>query len=464
MLSRYIPGQGMCNLGVQIKNIGPTGPTGPTGADGPIGPQGPIGDQGIAGEQGPIGPIGPQGIPGYIELGNVAIVDKIHPGTMPSVSGPAFPNINDAVTAMSGNTGTIWVMPGVYNLTESLTIPDNVCLRGMNVQTVVINYTGNTGSAISVGNGRIEDLTLNMYCGATAGATVSAIEVTDPTKFKLRTAVVNTYGYTGSTCYGLYCNVTGPTGPSPSVAMRGSTINVAVPIGATGYGMYLGPSGNCRFGARDSNIYSMWPSGVTGGYAIGCVCAATGGILEIKSSTVYGDSADISQNEGRIILGATDLATSNANSKGFSVGIEPANVHFTLSSQISFTGGGSQDDTPTGTYYLHPGSQIANFSTGPMGIPFVEKSIVFEGIATTTNGLTGNQTVNVNLYKQSSSSATGGVPFYGPITLNSGTQTVKFSGKSQFFNSQTDYLQVECIISGDPLTAGNDVIVDLAKY
>jgi hypothetical protein len=66
-MQRYVPGQGMCNLGVQFKNIGPAGPPGATG---------------------------PQGI--SANRGNLAIVDS---GT--SITAGTY------ITAGSGNTWTL---------------------------------------------------------------------------------------------------------------------------------------------------------------------------------------------------------------------------------------------------------------------------------------------------------------------------------------------------------------------
>ena len=76
MLLNYRPGAGLCNIGVQVKNIGPPGPpgppgtssntgaTGPTGSKGPTGPTGPTGARGADGTATNTGATGPTGLAG----------------------------------------------------------------------------------------------------------------------------------------------------------------------------------------------------------------------------------------------------------------------------------------------------------------------------------------------------------------------------------------------------------------
>ena len=64
MLKRYVPGQGMVNIGVQDKAaiaVGETGPRGPRGHPGPATTIGATGPRGELGHQGPVGPRGPKG-------------------------------------------------------------------------------------------------------------------------------------------------------------------------------------------------------------------------------------------------------------------------------------------------------------------------------------------------------------------------------------------------------------------
>jgi hypothetical protein len=162
-------------------------------------------------------------------------------------------------------------------------------------------------------------------------------------------------------------------------------------------------------------------------------------------------------------LAGTDLINANAGSNGFTVNMEPSHMFFQLASRLNFTGGGSEVATTTGTYYLHAGSNCSNFSTNVIGYPFVQKVIVFEGLVTTTQGVTGAQVVTVNFYKSTTSNVLGTL-FAGPLVLNSTTQTVKFQNKSASFNPLTDYLQVQCGVTGANLAVGNDVLVGVGLY
>ena len=187
----------------------------------------------------------------------------------------------------------------------------------------------------------------------------------------------------------------------------------------------------------------------------------------LKTSTCSGSTSDIKQPSGLtnpvIQLNATDLQNATADSNGFTVNTEPNHIYFCLTSQVNFTGSGSAVDTPIGTYYLSPGSQIANFSSGIVGYPFVQKVIIFEGLLSATTNLTGLQTITVTFYKSTSPNVLG-TSFAGPLVINVGTQITKFQNKCTTFNPLTDFLQIQCVISGANLTAGNNVCVAIAGY
>jgi len=87
---------------------------------------------------------------------------------------------------------------------------------------------------------------------------------------------------------------------------------------------------------------------------------------------------------------------------------------------------------------------------------------VIQGILSTTNGLTGSQTVTVTFYNATSPSVLG--TSFASLTINSTTQNAKFNNLSSTFTGATNYLQVVCVISGANLTAGNDVVVGIGLY
>jgi hypothetical protein len=210
------------------------------------------------------------------------------------------------------------------------------------------------------------------------------------------------------------------------------------------------------------------PTGPTGSnVCIGVENTNTGSFVALKTSSVYGSTFDIKQpvltstQASCLQLSGTDLINANADFNGFTVNTEPSHLYFVLGSQVNFTGSGSEVATPTGTYYLVPGKSIANFAIGVVGTPLVQRYILFEGILSATNSLTGLQNVTVTLYKSQVPNILG--TSFATLTINSTSINAKFQNISMTFTSG-DYIQVQCVISGANLTAGNDIIVGLAIY
>jgi hypothetical protein len=267
----------------------------------------------------------------------------------------------------------------------------------------------------------------------------------------------------------LVTDATTPNGYSPADALRGVNINVSTnSTGPTGpYGIDV--LGTSYFGVRDSNIYCTGPTGPLG--PIGVATNNTGCFSTYKQCSIAGSLFDLKQqqyvenvNTSTIQLCGTDLINANAGSNGFTVNMEPSHMFFVLGSRLSFSGQGSEISTTQGTYYLHNGTNCSNFSTNVIGYSFVQKVIVFEGLLTTSQGLTGAQVATVTLYKSSTTPNSLGTLFAGPLVINSTTQSVKFQNKSATFNPLTEFLQIRCVISGQDLTAGNDVTAGIALY
>ncbi|MCB0317750.1 MAG: hypothetical protein KDD56_03270 [Bdellovibrionales bacterium] len=111
------------------------GSAGPQGEQGPQGKQGPQGLQGPQGEQGPVGDPGPT-------MQNIVTV---------SASGADFDNVADALASISDASDTnpyvVDVGPGVYNLSNRITVPSYVHLRGNGPGITVL-----TGTATGFGS------------------------------------------------------------------------------------------------------------------------------------------------------------------------------------------------------------------------------------------------------------------------------------------------------------------------
>jgi len=216
-----------------------------------------------AGPPGPQGPIRPQG--------NVATVDAVYGNDYTaSVGGSSFRTINAAISAISSGQ-TIFVLPGTYNLSYGITIPNGTSIRGMSLQTCIIqmlNVISDT-TLITMGtNTRVEDLTFNL----TSTGHYNLIGITFPgtttTNAKLRTCVLNVNNSTASTggtsdVYGVLCNGTGTLSNSSFSfnSLKGSTINVY----SNGNGKKRGVlvSNSNIVSTRDLNVYVAQPTDTT---------------------------------------------------------------------------------------------------------------------------------------------------------------------------------------------------------
>jgi hypothetical protein len=477
----------------QDGSTGPTGPTGFTGPTGPTGFTGPTGPTGFTGPTGPTGPSGPVGhgyatlVPtgsyvlgsgeiGYMtmgiynnlfttQLGNVAIVDSIYGNDSTGyVGGLPFLTINSALSAISSGQ-LVWILPGTY--IETFTIPTGVSVIGIDAQNVVLqpNITADTTAITMSTNTRLENMTLKM---TTSGAyNITGVHFVSGASINAKVRVlIATITSTNTGNYNVIGVLSDGTTTNPQTtyssanAIQRTTINVVSSTTGISRGLYI--TGANRFPVRDMIVYA---SG-TGSNIIGAETTNASSFLEIKTSTINGATYDIRQPSGisssTIQLTATDLANANPYSTGFTLNTEPTNVYFILGSAVSFTGQGSQTSTTTGTYYLCPGTTIANFASTLIGIPFVQNLVVIQGILSNTNGLTGSQQVTVTFYNSTNMFGLG--TSFASLTINSTTQVAKFNNKSSIFIGGTSYLQIVCVVSGANLSSGNDIVVGIGLY
>jgi hypothetical protein len=128
---------------------------------------------------------------------------------------------------------------------------------------------------------------------------------------------------------------------------------------------------------------------------------------------------------------------------------------------VSFTGQGGLAVTPAGTYYLSPGTSIANFANLVVGIPFGQKVVIFEGVISSTVAIPAGVTVTVTLYKSSTPNVLG--TSFVSATLNSSTQNSVINNFATSFTT-SDYFQAACVISGGSLTAGTNITIAIGTY
>lgn len=405
---------------------------------------------------------------GKASTGNMLTVDSVYGNDTLAEKNPytySFLTVEAAIGVVASGQ-TIYILPGTYNLSAGITIPSGVSIRGANVQTVTIQMTSVTADTtlVTMGtNTRVEDVTLTLSASGNCNLTGVLFPTTTSINSKLRTTVINvTLPSLGSyNAYGVLANgtTTTPSAYSSSNAMRGCTINVVSTSAGICRGLYV--TGDCRFTARDTNILA---SG-TGTDLIGAEITNSSGFLELKTSSVSGTVHDVKQPSGLttsvLQLAFTDLINANANSNGFSVKTEPSHLLFVLGPTVVFTGSGSVAVTPVGTYYLTPGTSIANFATTVVGIPFPQKVIIFDGVVSSTIAIPSGHTVTVDLYKSTSPSVLG--TSFQTVTLNSTTQNVIIHNFASTFDT-TDYFQARCVVTGGSLTAGTNICIAIGLY
>ena len=342
---------------------------------------------------GPAGPAGPQGP--YSPRGNTAVVDAVYGNdSTASIGGSPFLTISAAVSAVSSGQ-TVWILPGTYTLASGLVLPNGISLRGLSLQTTIIqmNVTSSTTLLTMGEQCRVEDLTINLTCtGSTAGVVLKGIVFggTSSQTSKLRVCVVNVNNSTmsktlTSTVTGIEFSGTGSlTSSSFSFnSVKGSTINVYSNGAGNKRGLLV--SNSNQVSTRDTNVYVAQPPNTdsTGSY-VGVETNDSGntGSIQLRSTTsgvVYPTAtqsytaSDILQSTPPTILDptylasagiqvgpGTDLVTKSAGGKGFSTYVYPITVYYGLKGSLSSAGSG----------YLWPGTQSVSAGSFPdPGLP-----------------------------------------------------------------------------------------------
>jgi hypothetical protein len=334
------------------------------------------------------------------QLGNVIRVDSVYGNdSTGNVGALPFLTVGAAITAAASvatvsNPITVWVLPGIYNLSAGITIPPYVCLRGLNIQTAIIQMLGVTANTTLVtmsDNCRVEDLTLKLT--STGHYTLKGVVFGGTTSItaKLRVCVLtvdnSAASATGTSAVsGVEFSGTGTLGAGSFSfnSIKGSTINVS----SNGNGIKRGVlvTNTNVTSTRDTNIYVAQPpatTGHTGSYVgvetndtnqtgsiqlrsttIGTVTPATGqtytasDILQTTPTTItnptYLASAGIQVGPG------TDLVTKTAGGKGFSTYIYPTTLFYGAIGTLH-TSGNPGTGTPA---YLWPGSVVIHGSGG----------------------------------------------------------------------------------------------------
>lgn len=433
------------------------------------GPQGAQGAQGATGIQGVTGLQGATGTSGTIALGNTAVVDSVNGNdSTASVGGLPYRTVNAAVAAVTSGQ-TVWILPGTYNLTSGLVLTSGISIRGLSLQTVVIqmlNVTANT-TLITMGeNCRVEDVTLRLT--SLGHYTLKGIVFggTSTVTSKLRTSVVTVDNssalVTGtSNVYGIEANGTGSlTSESFSFnCLKGSTINVKSNGGGNKRGVLVSNSNIVT--TRDLNIYVAAPLNTA---SIGSYVGAetndlisSSGSIQMRATTIGTTpptgshtytASDILQTTpftitdptylaslGIQIGPGTDLVSKSAGNRGFSTYIYPNTIFYGLKGNVS--------SGPAG--WLWPGTVSASSTFPDPGTPppffRVQQPALISGLSGSVNiAPSAGDTVTLSVQYQPISDQ---IPNLGGATF-----TGSISGKTLSASSISGTIQIGQLLTG----------------
>ena len=430
---------------------------------------------------------------GY-QFGNTAIVDIVYGNdSTASVGGSSFLTIESAISAIT--TGqTIWVLPGIHTLSSGITIPNGTSIRGLSVQTTIIQMNVNsTTTMITMGeNCRIEDFTINIICtGSTDNIFLKGIlfSGTSSQTSKIRTCVLSVNNSTmnntlTSTVTGVEFSGTGLLSSSSFSfnSIKGTTINVY----SNGQGNKRGilVSNTNQVSTRDTNIYVAQPTNTTStGSYVGIETndlRSQIGSIQIRSTTcgiVYPTvlqsytASDILQTTPIIVTNpgyltsagiqigtGTDLVTYSAGGKGFSAYIYPLIIYYGLKGNISRAVNNS---------YLWSGTQeiingVFPDPTLPAAYFRIQQPTLIAGLFCSTNIAPGGaNSITLTVY-------------YTPVggILTSSIFTVTISGTDttgSFYNgsvrlSPGDYLHLQLSYTGNNANLANDITAQIDLF
>jgi len=428
------------------------------------------------------------------KLGNVLVVDGVNGNdSTASVGGLPYKTVNAAVSAATANSNqVIWILPGIYNLTSGLVMPDGVSMRGISLQSCVIqmtNVTADTTLLTMGSNSRIEDLALSLT--STGHYTLIGIAftgtTTQTTKLRTCTVTVNNTGasYTGtSEVTGVKASGTGSLSPASFSfnSLKGSTISVYSNGGGNKRGILVSSSNTLT--TRDLNVYVAAPtdSTSTGSY-VGIETndsnASQYGSIQLRATTVgtfttsiSGTNSDILQTTPSSIVTptylatagiqvgpGTDLVTKSAGGKGFSSYVYPTTIYYGLKGTVTSAGAG----------WLWPGTQAVSAGSFPdAGLPAayyrIQQPCILSGMAVGINTSCGG-TNSLTILVQKTPISTGvKVDTSYTTTLSGAVLTASFYSGSVNF-AAGDYLHAYLsYTSGSPPNSAHDVTVQLDLF
>jgi hypothetical protein len=457
---------------------GATGATGPVAATGATGATGPAG-VGVTGATGPLGstgatgPAGATGVAGGAMNGNVLTVDAVYGNDSTASPGGLHYATVEAALLAAGPQQVVYILPGTYNLTAAITIPNGVIVSGIssNACFINLNVSANTDMITLNKSNYLENVTLVLSSSGHYNLTVINFIGSIDDGIKMANCDIVAYnalaGSAGtSNVYGIHFSGTGGTLPGQYGNVTVTDCSIVVISDGSGNKRGILVSGTNIISLRSSSVYvaqSITDASFTGSYVgvetadpsnLGSIELRTCAIGSIKptGSRSY-TASDILQTNPSVITNPTylvspgiqvgpgvDLITKSAGSKPFSSYVYPTIVFYGLRGNLR---DGTGQNT---TGYMWPGTQaVSNLfpdTTIPAAFFRFQQPGILAGINVHCNsGPTSPHTTTITVYR---------TPVGGSITAITG-YSLTFTGTVtdlSYYNSTQDFAAGDLIHVG----------------
>ena len=276
-------------------------------------------------------------------FGNTVRVDKVFGSDETGArNGCPFLTIGAAL-AVAEPGDVVWVFPGIYE--ESIVIPDGVAVKGLCANRVTIartNVTSDTDLVVMGENSRLEEVLLKLTSNEHVRLRGIIYPGTTSTNaiFRYSSLLIDNSGADvdgSSDVIGIQS--TGIGRPDRVVSVVRSA-NIIIRSTGDGKKRAILVDGSNGFYVRDTNIIAEG-----GSDSIGVETNHRFAELRINTSTIGGDTADISQTLGMLSVSTTDLVHATANSLGFDTDIQPSTLLWADPGSL-----------PAGISYMRPGT------------------------------------------------------------------------------------------------------------
>ena len=384
------------------------------------------------------------------------------------INGIPYATINAAISAVGTLNKTIWVLPGIYNITP-ITLPSNISIRGISVQNVTLQMTNVTSDTtlLTMGeNSRIEDITLKLTSSGHYNLVGVLFPGTTTMTSKIRTTTVTVDNSTASSTgtSNIYCVQSTGSGSGINAfafnSIKGCTMTTNSNGGGNKRTVLISSASTMTI--RDCNFYCSAPttSTSTGSY-IAIETSNSSAQIQVRTSTISGPltsgsfiNADISQSSGKITIGpGTDVYNRNANGNTFDLYINSNALFYGLKGNIktsTVSPGYLWLGSLTSTNNIYPDSSIAYYRVS-------QKSILYGMTSYLTTAPSSTYNIVLTVYVNNS-------PTAFTITY-SGTTNGSLTNYAQSISlAQGDLLSLQLTYTGSNSNNAHDLTVQLDLF